>query len=281
MEKITEILSRCPKWSFILAAFIFIVLIGIIDYLSGLEISVSLLYLIPISLVSWYVGRKEGIAISFLATVDWFLADWYGERNYSHPAIPYWNASVELSFFLILTYALSSLQKKWNIEKDLARTDPLTKIANRRAFFETATLELERSLRYQHSLSLAYIDLDNFKWVNDNQGHNEGDKLLVSVAEILREKTRFNDTIARLGGDEFAVLLPETKPEDTKTVIEKLQQELLKKMQVNKWPVTFSIGLVSFQIPPSSINVVIHEADLLMYDVKRSGKNKIHFKIFT
>lgn len=280
MDRVIELLYRCPKNLLFATAFCLVVLIGMADYLSGLEISVSLLYLIPICLVSWYVGRKEGTIISLLATIDWFLADWFGTHSYSHPAIPYWNALVELSFFLIITNTLSSLRQKWQIEKDLARTDALTKIANRRAFFETANLELERGLRYQHALSLAYMDLDNFKWVNDNLGHQTGDKLLICVAETLKQKTRLNDTVARLGGDEFAILLPETSPEAAKIVMEKLQQGLIVKMEQNSWPVTFSIGLVSFQTPPSSINRIIHEADLLMYDVKKSGKNNIQHKIF-
>ncbi|HTC77354.1 MAG TPA: diguanylate cyclase, partial [Terriglobales bacterium] len=95
-------------------------------------------------------------------------------------------------------------------EKELSRSDPLTGLPNRRAFYEVALAEADRARRYRHPLSLAYLDVDNFKQVNDDYGHDAGDELLVRVAEVLRRNLRNNDIVARLGGDEFAMLLPET-----------------------------------------------------------------------
>lgn len=280
MDKILKLLS-CRSRNFLFTvALLLLPLIGAIDYLTGPEISVALLYIIPVSITAWYVGKIEGSLISILAALDWVLAELYGYPvKYSHAAIPYWNAVVELSFFLVITLSLSSLKKRWAIERELARTDSLTKVANRRAFLETAALELERANRYEHPLSLAYIDLDNFKWINDHLGHYEGDKLLVCVGKTLKQKTRLTDVVARLGGDEFVVLLSETDPVEAKAAIDKLQEELLASMEVNHWPVTFSIGLVSFVVAPCSVQSLVNEADRLMYSVKKSGKNSISHKI--
>jgi diguanylate cyclase (GGDEF)-like protein len=273
-------ISSFSKPLFMVVALLLVLLTGVIDCLTGPEISMSLFYLIPVAIAAWYVGKVEGTIVSFLAALDWFLAKLPGYQTmYSNPAIPYWNAFVELSFFLIITFTLASLKKKWDIETQLARTDVLTKVSNRRTFLETLALEIERANRYQHPLSLAYIDLDNFKWVNDHLGHAEGDKLLVCVGSILKEKTRLTDSVARLGGDEFAVLLPETNPIDAKVAMDKLQEELLAAMELNNWPVTFSIGLVSFIEVPDSVDLLVNEADILMYSVKKSGKNRISHKV--
>jgi len=160
-------------------------------------------------------------------------------------------------------------------EKDDARMDFLTKIANRRAFYEVALTESNRARRYGRSLTLIYIDLDNFKQVNDRCGHDVGDELLVEVAATVRSNVRSTDTVARLGGDEFAILLPETDQEAAMTVTSKLRDVLLESMRVKNWPVTFSIGVASFAVPPETVEEMVKRADAIMYSVKLQGKNSI------
>jgi diguanylate cyclase (GGDEF)-like protein len=120
---------------------------------------------------------------------------------------------------------------------------------------------------------LAYIDLDNFKTVNDTYGHLIGDSLLRLVADTIRNNIRTTDVLARLGGDEFVVLLPETDFEQSEIVINKVQTQLLDEMKKNNWPVTFSIGAVTFLTPPESVDEMIKKADNLMYSAKKNGKN--------
>jgi diguanylate cyclase (GGDEF)-like protein len=158
-------------------------------------------------------------------------------------------------------------------EKSAARVDFLTGIFNRRGFYEIASSESQRSRRYKRPLSLVYVDIDNFKMVNDSMGHDAGDELLIQVAAVMHSEVRGTDTVGRLGGDEFAVLLPETDQENSKVVIQKLQTQLLELMQQKNWPVTFSIGLISFQTPPESIDEMVRGADQVMYSVKLKGKN--------
>jgi len=160
-------------------------------------------------------------------------------------------------------------------EKDDARADFLTHVANRRAFYEAASTESTRARRYHRPLTLLYIDLDNFKQVNDSLGHDVGDELLVHVATTLRSNVRTTDVVARLGGDEFTLLLPETDHNAASVVAEKLRTRLLDSMQAKKWPVTFSIGLASFAPPPASVDEMIKRADEAMYSAKLRGKNSV------
>jgi diguanylate cyclase (GGDEF)-like protein len=165
------------------------------------------------------------------------------------------------------------LKNTLELKEQLAKTDFLTGVTNARSFFELADLEINRAKRYQHPFTLAYIDLDNFKTVNDTYGHLIGDSLLRLVADTIRNNIRVTDVYARLGGDEFAVLLPETNPEQSEIAINKVQTQLLDEMKKNNWPVTFSIGAVTFLTPPESVDEMIKKADNLMYSAKKNGKN--------
>jgi len=166
-------------------------------------------------------------------------------------------------------------------EKRLSRTDDLTGVANRRAFYETGEVERKRAGRYGRPLSLAYIDLDNFKQVNDRSGHDTGDQVLVCVGEILQKNTRAEIVAARLGGDEFALLLPEAGQAAALSVINKLHGLLNRAMREKDWPVTFSIGVVTYDNPPESTEQMVQAADELMYRVKRQGKDRLACSLVT
>lgn len=261
-------------------AYTSVLLIGFIDYLTGPEISLSLLYLFPVILVAWFEVRWQGILISVIAALTWLAADSIGGHSYSHPAIPYWNATVRLGFFIIVTLLSSRLRRVLDREHRLSKVDFLTGVANGRSFFQFADLEIKRSRRYKHPFSVVYIDLDSFKDINDSFGHLVGDALLRSVAETIQNSLRVTDFVARLGGDEFVILLPETGPEQSKTAISKTLSELSTIMQNNNWPITFSTGMVTFLKPPQSVDEMIKRADDLMYVAKRSGKGAIKQELF-
>jgi diguanylate cyclase (GGDEF)-like protein len=160
-------------------------------------------------------------------------------------------------------------------EHDLARIDPLTTVPNRRAFYEALDTERVRSIRYHRPLTIAYVDLDNFKKVNDSLGHAVGDELLVEVAAGLKSNLRATDYVGRLGGDEFAVLLPETDATGATLVLHKLRLGLLEQMKAHNWEVTFSIGAATFLDPPDSLDIIIRMADETMYAIKAHGKDNI------
>lgn len=140
------------------------------------------------------------------------------------------------------------------------------------------TFELAR--RHRRTLTLGYIDLDGFKAINDTLGHNEGDKVLKGVADVLARRLRKSDICARLGGDEFALLLPETGMPGAQHVCTELHHSLLAMAGQHQWPVGFSMGVAVFTAPQTSPGDAIKQADALMYQVKRAGKNSIRFAEF-
>lgn len=160
-------------------------------------------------------------------------------------------------------------------EQELARIDPLTHVANRRAFYEVAEAESARARRYRRPISVAYLDIDDFKRVNDTLGHSTGDALLVSVASTLRSQLRTTDVVARMGGDEFALMLPETDATSAQVVLEKLQRALLETARASDWQVTFSIGAASFVTAPDSLDTMLRLADEELYAIKAQGKNRV------
>jgi diguanylate cyclase (GGDEF)-like protein len=164
-------------------------------------------------------------------------------------------------------------------EKELSRMDFLTRVGNGRYFIELANMEINRARRNKHPLTVAYIDIDNFKMINDRSGHSTGDHLLQLVAYTIKNNIRLTDTVVRMGGDEFAILLPEAGPELAETIIRRVQKINLEMMQENGWPVTFSIGVVTFMTPPSSVDEILKRTDNLMYGAKNTGKNAIKYEI--
>lgn len=158
----------------------------------------------------------------------------------------------------------------------LSMQDGLTSILNRRAFDKRFTDEVERAHRQHYPLMLAIIDIDNFKEYNDNYGHQEGDKVLINLAEILKECTRESvDMCFRLGGDEFAVLLPQATASQGTEIVQRI---LLSFVEQNFGSTTLSIGLVSCKrnekVSKDVDEITIKKmADEAMYDAKNRGKN--------
>jgi diguanylate cyclase (GGDEF)-like protein len=252
-----------------------------LDFATGSELSFSIFYLIPVLLVTWYAGRTAGFIISIVAAfVTWFISDIETFTYYSNVLIPYWNAFVRLAFFLVTSHLLASLRTAMAQQKSLALTDSLTGAENVRAFCELAENELERVRRNNKPISVVYIDLDNFKNINDTLGHIAGNEVLQTTVETMKNNLRKVDVLARLGGDEFAILLPETDETGATTSMERIQMKLNEAMQSGGWPTTFSIGIAAFITPPATVEDMICKADLIMYEVKNNGKNMIHSKTF-
>ena len=267
-------LQRRSKLELIAIAAVLIAIPSYLTHLTGGAISFSILYLAPVALLSWYLGTAAGIVASVVSAAGWLQADLVASGS-SNLMVRYWNAVVLFGFFLITALILSRLKAAYQQEQELSRVDFLTGVANARAFRQVAETEKHRVRRYKHPLTLAYLDIDNFKIVNDRYGHQTGDVLLVWVARSIKRNLRNTDFVARVGGDEFAILLPETGAEAGQFVLYKLQRVLIDLVTQNAWPVTFSIGAATFVAEPESLDEMIQSADDLMYTAKRNGKNRI------
>lgn len=253
--------------------------VAFFDYITGVEFSFSLFYLLPISLISWAISERFGLLFAILSSCVWIAVDvWSGNRS-SNLFAYMWNATARLGYFLLPVFIIR-LNRAMQSERIFARTDFLTGILNTRSFHEVAQMEINRSIRYQRPFTIAFIDVDNFKTINDTFGHTVGDTVLRSIAINIKGHVRKTDIIARVGGDEFIVMLPETDRNTAPVVLSNMQHALLKETNENGWSVTFSIGVLTLTAPQLSVDEILGRVDQLMYKVKNSGKNNIHYATY-
>jgi diguanylate cyclase (GGDEF)-like protein len=280
MQKILTALEKQGWFFWIVADTALVILLGIVDYVTGNEYSFSLFYLIPIALITWYSNPTLGVIIAILSATTWMIADIAAGQDFSHPIIHLWNTLIRFGFFAIVVYLLSELRKSQKAEQGLARTDHVSGAINSRYFDELLEMELSRSRRYMHPFTLVYIDLDNFKQVNDKFGHTEGDKLIRFIVDELKLQIRNTDIVARLGGDEFAILFPEVGQPEAQVIMSKIYGYLTTQLMQQFSSVTFSAGAVTYIAIPESITETIRIADELMYTVKNGTKNDIRYSIY-
>ncbi len=255
-----------------------VLVVGGVDYLSGFELSMSLFYLGPVAVAAWYAGKRSGVAIALLSCATWYLADVIDGVRYSNAGIPVWNALVRLGFFLITGLLLAALRTSLRAQQRLAGTDSLTGLCSRRLFEERLEHDLALAQRQQSALTLAYVDADDFKTVNDTRGHAEGDRVLRTIGKALKEGIRDTDTAARLGGDEFALIFPDTDSADARQMMGRVARELHRALGPDDRRVTCSIGVVTFVGLATTPERAVAAADALMYEVKRAGKGNTSFR---
>lgn len=157
----------------------------------------------------------------------------------------------------------------------MALTDPLTRLFNRRHADHVLDNEIARSRRYQLPFSLAILDIDHFKRVNDRRGHDVGDQVLRQIADLLRNGIRQSDTACRLGGEEFLVMFPHTPIDGARGVVERLRS-LIENTPFSGMsePVTVSAGVAAWQQNEASLDL-LRRADAAMYVAKRAGRNRV------
>ncbi len=272
LEKYFSYLEAKGKTFNFLLGILCVTLIGAIDITAPNEATHSFLYLIPVAIVTWFSGIGAGLVMALISTAFWSV------NNVTNSfSITAWNILSTSAFFSAIAALLHKTHTMWINESTLSRTDHLTGAKNMRAFTEIAEYEILRSERENLPFSLAYLDLDNFKMINDTYGHAAGDAVLKTVVEEIVRNLRKTDVVARLGGDEFAIFFPETDQTSVRIVMEKVTDELMSITEKNAWPTTFSIGVLTCSEGACNLDAMITTADKLMYTVKNSGKNNIHY----
>jgi diguanylate cyclase (GGDEF)-like protein len=196
----------------------------------------------------------------------------------SPTTVLYWNFVISLPLYVLVADLLQRLRVLLERERETALTDPLTRLGNRRFFLDVARVELNRTLRYSRALAVGYLDVDYFKEVNDRMGHAAGDDLLRLIATELVVVLRTSDIVARIGGDEFAVLLPETPADGAAVALAKMSEHLTTIVQSAGYPVSFSIGAVTYEGGAVTLDGLLAEADRLMYEVKNHGKGSLRVR---
>lgn len=249
-----------------------------LDYVTGIEVRILPLYFGPISLAAWGAGRRGALTIALLCSLGWLTSNQLAGMRFS---VGVWTLNLisQTAAFVAVAYLMSTLRFALERERTLSRTDALTKLANSRAFYEEAERMVSRSRRHRRALSLAYVDVDDFKKVNDSLGHQGGDKVLQAIAGVLQAAVRSGDLVARLGGDEFAILLEETDQDGARSFLTRTREQLRDALATSPRKVTISVGAVTFASPPRELSMLVQKADALMYAAKSAGKDRFHVEL--
>ncbi len=169
------------------------------------------------------------------------------------------------------------LQRAYVDLERLARHDGLTGLYNRRTLDSIVDQEIQRSIRTRRGFAVSISDIDNFKKINDTYGHDAGDYVLKSIAQILRDQIRTTDSVGRWGGEEFLFVFPETSCEGAEIVLERVRKEI--EAHVFEYggqiiPITMTFGF-SFHSDQYTAEEILLEADKALYNGKHSGKNRV------
>jgi len=273
--------SAAPSWARYLSIMALTVAIAWCDIVTPPYVFMTGFYLLPIFLANWY--GASGLVV---AVVGLSIGTSMNTMSQTLPqTAPFWQAALAYSslvtVFVAFSMLIAYLRALLLQLKEESQTDALTGLRSRRHFMSVAQFELYRSTRAGDAFTLVVIDLDNFKYVNDTQGHAAGDALLVAVSRCMTSTLRESDLVGRMGGDEFALALPRTNRAEAIEVLERLHVNLRSLLQSFSQRVTASIGAVSV-LPGTEVAVerLCDEADGVMYSVKRSSKDAVVVKIY-
>lgn len=261
------------KWVFWMAVLLALSGLGVLRKETGAEYAFANLALFPVAAMAWIGGRRPGFVLAALAATMWCIAEVMSEREFSSAWIPLANAAVHAISYIGVVWLVSQIAVHLQREHLLATRDSLTGLVNRRHFLERGAAEAVHAKRYGNAMSVLFLDLDNFKALNDSAGHHAGDSALAAVAEALVAVTRESDLVSRLGGDEFAVVLPVVDYEAAQKAARKIRVAVERSLLPFKG-VSASMGLVWFQQPVFPFERMLNLADAQMYLAKEAGKGR-------
>lgn len=263
----------------------FIVFISAMLYVPQDEIRIIWFF---INIPSFYLllGRLAGILITIFSMGCVLVVNQYLAQPYSENAIA--TAMVGFIYISAFFYAYSSRSVSfyqrmldYNEQlKYLAHHDPLTGVMNARAYYECCNKLIEIANREHTSFAVLFVDLDHFKKINDQHGHDAGDRVLKAVSACLKSQARNSDLIGRVGGEEFSIFLPNTELSGAHHVAEKLRTEIEILMpQIESGPIrtTASIGVAINRTQQITIASIQRQADQAMYHAKQQGRNRVSY----
>ncbi|MEL0623009.1 diguanylate cyclase [Marinomonas arenicola] len=272
---------------------------GLFDIISALEYASSLAFIVmSISLcvtISMFL-RRHPLALLFLIGHGFFV-------TFSVLAVLFYQGRIGFNYInshgvgigilleslvlsLIIANRIRTLEKLEATQAELqllASTDPLTQLLNRRSFDLEASALLNQDKQIRFPLSLAILDIDFFKNINDTYGHSLGDQVIVRVADVLRAQCRLQDIVARYGGEEFVILMPNTTREKAHVLAERIRTTLAHtSVQVDQNQLvnfTLSVGISEVDAKTADLQAAINQADKALYKAKNSGRNQSQLHI--
>lgn len=262
-------MQRLPTTLVAVLCVLFVAVLGLTSLQAPAQLDLGMLFVIPVVLTAATGRTAPSSALVVVSTATWTAVDL--QRGTDAGRFVVGNAGLRLVVLFSLAAMVLALVGLLHSAATLSSVDELTGLPNRRAFYGRASTEIARMGRTGSPLSIAYLDVDHFKQINDVYGHEEGDMVLRKLASALMYRSRETDLVARLGGDEFTLLLPDTDTAGSESYICDLQATINTHVRVGGEPVGVSIGVVTYGHPPPSVDEFLQLADMAMYRAKRNN----------
>ncbi len=241
------------------AAMLLTAAIAVLDGLTGYEVSVLALYLVPPALAGWHAGRRAALALSGMGAAAWLWADLFAGHTYSHPGIPYWNTVPRLAIFAAFGVLAAELRKA----RERAERSEEDGMPAAGSFYRMLEQEHARLVRYGRPVTLAYVDPGGLRPEAGLEACSD------AVLAVLRGTLRATDVVARPRGKEFAVLLADTGPDAAAVALARLQGHLSDLAARQGGAASVALGAVSCAVPTAELNAVIQRAYQLVYQAER------------
>jgi diguanylate cyclase (GGDEF)-like protein len=274
-------INRLPVGKTYFLSTLMLVAVALADYLTHVELTLSPWYAFPCFLMDWRIGRRPALAYALFATVLQLLIGMTAAHDYPNRYYLVGDLVLNLAFCLVLIWIIAKLRLALEMESILSRSDFLTQLANRDSMLDGLEKEIQRCGRQENSLTVAMIDLDNFKRFNEKRGHSVGDLLLAAMAELLRNHFRSTDIVARTGDDEFMLILPTRSADIIEAKLQALRKDLESLFMVRGWDVTFGMAAIVFVQPSVTGEQVMLEIQQLMHEIKQRGANEFAHRLIS
>ena len=260
-----------PENVAVFGSFLLILLLSPIDAITGPQVSLHVFYIFPLTLIAFRSSKNSLVIAATVLAISLQVLALISFDKVNIATKIYLLCMIVLSNITIVVVARFARINTQEVAR-LATMDPLTNLYNRRALDIALDLEIVRQRRYGGYFSVALIDLDGFKKLNDSMGHEAGDNALILLSKLLIKLTRESDTIARIGGDEFVILMPKTQASDCEGLCVLLCEQIANTMQAAGFILGASIGYTTIEHPPTRSKEVLIIADKAMYEAKSRGK---------
>ena len=249
--------------------------LAVLDSLSGPHVGFAVFYALVVMGVTFHAGWVAGAIVAILSSGAGLSGRLLYHSNDVSAAAAAWNLANELAVFAALVLVTHYGRSLLNQLASQSRVDPLTGALNTRGVLEAFERERARAIRTASPLSIAFIDLDEMKRVNDQLGHAGGDRMLRTLSSSVLATIRETDVFGRVGGDEFALILPDTDEQRALQAIQRLRA-VVNRRTVERIPyISVSVGVVTFRRDPPEASDALRAADSLMYVAKRAGGNRV------
>jgi len=238
------------------------------------DVDVEALVVVAVAAVAWVYSRRIALVFaSFAVVVATTSCAVAGGHSPIQVAV---EATTHVTEFWSVALLVSLLATTMAERTHDAHFDSLTELVNAKRFREFVDLELARAKRYAHPTTVGFVDIDNFKRINDKYGHRTGDEALQHLATVMRQRVRSTDTVGRLGGDEFGILMPETSEGEARVILDRVRMGVHELAAERSWPVAASIGGTTVAARSSvTSDEVLEHADRVMYGVKSGSGDDV------